>query len=87
MELIAIFFRGNYKDLAPTEHALALEMSKLQADAQSLFKSFLARIKRVHAYGAWDLRARRRADGILRERPKVRRSASDRQLPIGNSQR
>jgi hypothetical protein len=26
------FFRGNYKDLAPTEHALALEMSKLQTD-------------------------------------------------------
>jgi hypothetical protein len=24
------FLRGNYKDLAPTEHALALEMSKLQ---------------------------------------------------------
>jgi hypothetical protein len=30
MELIAFFFRGNYKDLAPTEHALALEMSKLR---------------------------------------------------------
>jgi hypothetical protein len=27
------FFRGNYKDLAPTEHALALEMSKLHTDA------------------------------------------------------
>jgi hypothetical protein len=25
------FFRGNYRNLAPTEHALALEMSKLQA--------------------------------------------------------
>jgi hypothetical protein len=31
-------FCGNYKDLAPTEHALALEMSKLQTDAQRLFK-------------------------------------------------
>jgi hypothetical protein len=32
-------FRGNYIDLAPTEHALALEMSKLQAVGQRLFKS------------------------------------------------
>jgi hypothetical protein len=24
------FYRGNYKDIAPPEHALALEMSKLQ---------------------------------------------------------
>jgi hypothetical protein len=29
------FFRGNYRDLAPPEHALALEMSKLQGRARA----------------------------------------------------
>jgi hypothetical protein len=43
-------------DLAPTEHALALEMAKLQADAPRLFKSYLTRNKRVDAHGVWDLR-------------------------------